>query len=688
MNHAPSHNDAHVTVGRWLGTYLIPGDYGAPQDLQQRLDSVVAARLAEDCGSCLEQFLNAADPAVWRIRNLALNFSLQTGFSHPDEVARNWGRRLASDIQSIVESAKQSDSVLRFPNSAAFLAQFVFDLAEGRAWEKWYYEEFEDLRGLPVSQVIRAVLLRRGLQPAEVILQIASSGRLETVLRALNEGDARTIYDSCSESASGLRQEEGLAKWTGIVLELWNAAPLRAGSRDENRFRDALRLLARTVSRFPIAQGEIRLKIVIDRLLELRHLLSQIRSASSIDAMVKNLARDDLRAAVDLATRAGASDPIAALSFFAERMQGDAHWGAQAVAVILGDSQQEKYLTSKTISEGQSFLSSFGGIFLLGLSLQALYFEELSDAVAEPSESPEETAAILRHLTAMKCLGRTRFADAADDPALRLFSGFEGHSFRQALESLDARQLNLAGIRKVLLETYIDREETHDLCLLAELVSLPEGAPVFILRDLARDEWLDIVPASADALEVSSLVQASLQRFSSVCERECKTLFLSESLALLVDFSHLGHIAGSVAVLHPSDDSIQCQLAGQLGLTREKLASRINASEKHYPFFSFSHIWPDFELDPVLDCTFSLIARAALKHFARKLSGFESSSPDHLYRNFLSGLSEIRCMDQHLEVRLPASPLSLILRMAGLQEQKYVPIWLKGPEVWLLPPQA
>jgi hypothetical protein len=346
----------------------------------------------------------------------------------------------------------------------------------------------------------------------------------------LDEGDARSIYDSCFKVASCLQQEEGLAKWTGVVLELWSAAPLRPGSRDENRFHDALRLLARTVSRFPVAQGDVPLKFVIDGLLELRHLLFQIGSASLIDAMVKNLARDDFRAAVELAAHAGASDPIAALTFFQERMQGDAHWGAQAVATILSDSQQEKYLTSKTISEGQSFLSSFGGIFLLGLSLQSLRFDELTNTAAAPCESPEKAAAILRHLAALKCLGRMHFADTADDPALRLFSGFEDHSFRQALQSMDAGQLNLAGGRKMLLETYMDHEECHDLCLFAELVSLPEGGPVFILRDLARDEWLDIEPASTAALEVSSLVQSSLQRFSSVCGRGCKSLFLSESL--------------------------------------------------------------------------------------------------------------------------------------------------------------
>jgi hypothetical protein len=686
VNQALSHGDAQVTVGRWLGTYLIPADYAAPQDLQQRLDRVVAGRLAEDCGSCLEQFLGTADPAVWRIRKLDMNFSLEAGFSDPDEVARTWGQRLAAGIHSIVEEAEQSDSIVRFPNRAAFVAQFVFDLAEGTAWEKWYYEEFEDLRVLSDSQIISAILLRRGLQPVEVILQLASNGRLETVLRALNDGDARAIYDSCFENASGALRDDGLEKWTGVVLELWNEAPLRAASRDENRFRDALRLFGRTLSRFPAWQGDAGLKIVIDGLLDLRRVLSTILSAHLIDSMIKKLACGDFQIAVELARGAGASDPNSALAFFADRMQGDADWGAQAVAVILGDSHQGRFLTSKTISEGESFLSSFGGIFLLGPSFQALRLGDLTDAATELCESPEKTSAILRHLAALKCLGQACFVDSGDDPAVRLFSGFDSSSFGQALENLDARQLNLDGAHKVLLQTLIGLEAGHVPCLFAELVSLPACSAAFILRDLAHDVWLDVLPASATET-VESLVYASLRRFSDLCESECNTLFLSESLASIADSSHLRGAGAQVFVLDRNDDSLQGQLAQQLDLTREQLTRRLNSSEDQYSYFSFSRFWPNFELAPSLDCMFSLIARAALKHFARKLCGFEASSPDYLHQNFLSGVSEVRWIDEHVEVRLPTCPLSLILRMAGLQEQKYVPPWLKGSEVWLFPPR-
>ena len=687
MNPALPNSDCHVTVGRWSGTYLVPANYSNTQDLQRRADKMIADRLASDCSLCLQQSLDLADPAVWRIRDLTVNLTLETSFSDLHGVTRSWGRRLATEIYSVVERGEESDSILRFPNKAAFLAQFIFDLAAGGAWEKWYYQEFEGLRVLSVRQAICAIFLRGDLPPVELILKLVDAGWLETVLLALNDADARLIFDLCFDTAAIAPRDTALDNWTGIVLELWNAAPLHAASRDDLRFHDALRLFGRTLSRYPSALADIGLNSVIDGLLDLRRLLSVVRSAHLLDSIIKNLASGDLQSAIALASGAGSSDPFAALTFFAERMQGDEHWGAQAVAVILGESHQERFLTSETISEGESFLSSFGGVFLLGPSFDALRLDEFANAAAEPSESPAKTAALLRHLAAVKCLGRNHVSDSADDPALRLFSGFAGRSFRQALEILDVPRLNLAGARNVLLQALMDRDESRQQCFFAEIVSTPAGNPVFLLRDLAHDEWLDLLPVPAAEADVAALVQTSLQRLSNIWKLNSPTLFLSESLFSLMDSSPLRQVADRVAVLRSGDDSTEEQLAGQLGLTREQLAFRLNAPQRHFPYFCLSQFWPDFELDPVLDCTFSLISRAALRHFARKLLGFEASSPDHLHQNFFFGLSEVRRCDQRLEVRLPASPLSLILRMAGLQQQKFAPAWLKGSEVWLLPPQ-
>jgi len=686
VNPAAQHNETQVTVGLWTGTYQLPRDFSVPRDLQLRLDSIVADRLALACRSFLEQSLNPADPSVWRVRDLTLNFSLDTGFSDVHGVACDWGRSLAFEILSIVEGGQVNDSILRFPNRAAFLAQFLADLAAGRAWGKWYYEEFSDLQMLPSRQVICSIFLRKDPLPADLLRQIASIGRLETVLQVLNESDAGLIFDLCFENAASTFRNENLQKWAGIVLELWNSAPLRAASRAEVQSRDALRLLIRTISRHSAGPSDLDLKRVINGLLAVRSVLLEIRKPSLMDSLFKQLAVFDLRSAVDTAFAAGAHDPGEALVLFSQMMQGDVAWASQAAAVVLGESNKERFLTCKSAAEGESVLSSFGGIFLLGHSLIGSALEESTRCASCASESPEKTVAILRHLAAIKCFGCARFADTSDDPALRLFSGMEGFSFLQALNDLDVRQLHLAGAHAVLLQALLDRHESHAPVLFADVISSSTENSVLLLRELVRDEWLDAFPVSDRQEDVSQLLRFSLQRFSAISKLDQPLVILGDSLSSRIEMSSLRQVL-HVDALNRIDEVTKEKLAMELGLSVPQLTLRLDSPQEHFPYLSLATNSSGFHPNSELDCFFTLVSRAALRLFSRKLFGFESSSPEHIFHNFLSGVSEIRRIGEHLEVRLPQSPLSMILRMAGLQNQKYAPSWLKGLEVWLLPPQ-
>jgi hypothetical protein len=91
-------------------------------------------------------------------------------------------------------------------------------------------------------------------------------------------------------------------------------------------------------------------------------------------------------------------------------------------------------------------------------------------------------------------------------------------------------------------------------------------------------------------------------------------------------------------------------------------------------------------MSAALDLTWSLVARAVLRHFAGRLIGFESSGPEHLYQNFLSGVSTVRTTGERIEVQLPQSPLAVILRLSGVWKQTYALPWLDGKEICLLPP--
>lgn len=680
-------NETHFTVGCWSGTYHVPRKTSDLRGLQIRLDEIISEQLGLVCQSFLEEYLNGADSSVWRVRDLSLNFSIDAGFADAHSVARDWGRSLASEVLSIVEGEEVNDSVLRFPNRAAYLAQFLSDLASSLAWGKWYYEEFSDLQVLSIRQAICSIFLRKEASAADLLLRIASTGHLESVLSALNEEDARLIFDICFDSAPSSSRPHNLQKWAGIVVELWNSALLRAGSHSANRFRDALRLLARTLSRHPAGEGDLELQAVIHGLLELRPVLLQIRKPCLMESLFERLAAFDLQSATEIAARCGVHNPKEALSFFAQLMQGDVTWAQQAAGVVLSESNTEKFLTSTNIRIGESFLSPFGGIFLLGPSLINSSLDGLARYASDSCESPDKTAAVLRHLAAVKCFGGNRFAETSGDPALRLFSGMEALAFTEVLQDVNAGQLRLADAHDALLQSLSISYRSHEPLLFADLVSLSSDRSVLILHELAHDEWLDAVQMASYGDDALGLLQSSLQGISTIWKLGHPVLFLGESLSSQIDMLVPRQTVENVRALHRMDDRTEENLASQLGLTRRQLTYRLESAKQHFKYFSLAASWPGFELNPSLDCLFTLISRAALRQFSRKLFGFESSSPNHIYENFLSGIGEIRRVSDHLEVRLPQSPLSMILRMAGLQDQKYVLPWLKGMEVWLLPPQ-
>jgi hypothetical protein len=673
-------DDSRLTVGHWVSTYRVPSD-AAANDPRRRFAQITPDLLAERCAAIIAPVVRSEDASVWRIRRLNLQASAGPSRVPGADAADTWSRQFAFSLAKVLQQGEQSDAVLRFENYPDFVARFVLDLAGNRAWDKWYYEEFEDLRIFRPGQAIRTVLLQAPGLAADVTIELAARNTLDVVLSVLTQKDASLIFDACFAPASATHTAAGVDKWVAFLLESCAAAPLSSFAPFEHSACDALRLFARAVSAQPGTPFDEALRGAILGLLELRRVLATVRSPLVLESVIRKAAAGDLDAAAALALRGGSFEPGAALRFFADRMQGDPDWGREAAAVILSGNLPARVVSLSSVPEGTSLLSPFAGIFLLGPSFLNLRCGQLTDSMAEPCEDPATLSAALRQWLAVKCFGSTRAAGVVGDAAVALFTGFTGPSLRSSLSALAVAPLPLDAARDFHRQSLRECEHFSDRCLFAERITL-EDRNVFVLRDLVHNEWLELRTIPPENEDLSLVLFNTLARVFPGSAQRPKLLVLSDSLASRLDISALRSAADECLVAHPPDAA---QLAASSGLSESRLRILLAATAQELTYFSTRAFLPDTPAR--LDDAFTLIARSVLRDFSRRLYGFELSSPDYLYQNFLAGTGSVLCRDEALEVRLPPSALSLILRMAGLQQQKFQPPWLQGREVWLLPPQ-
>jgi hypothetical protein len=607
-----------LTIRRWSTTCLLPSGHAAPEEFRARIHDLMNARLRDSCRDSILQVLPRDDSSVWRIRKLNLDLAFAMGDGTDDRIVRETGVRFAETVARVISSGEIGDQVLFFPNRAAFVAQFLFDLAAGRAWGKWYYVEFESLSSLPTHLAVTEALIREpGLCP-RCIAGLAVSGKLEEVTQVLTERDAERIYQAAFD-ASEPEVGEHVGVWISRLLVLWGEAPLRPASQDEMRFRDGLRLLGRAALKFPEFHRDQGFKTALDCLLEIRRVAVAQHSPTDLVRLIHWLATGDIASGLSSARKSGVDpsvglvrrrksgvDPSVGLvrrrksgvdpsvdlvRTFVATMDGDTHWAEQAIGVITREDSPGKAAAGvitnedsrgKAAASGEAmYLSSFAGVFLLGPSLLKVRLGEISEAVTRSCDKPAQAGACFRQLILLKCLGRERARNAASDPAIRLLAGAE----------------NDFGVGAV--QTKWNDFFDHD--------SKSAGAP-------------------------------------------------NESLGLSLIRS----------MLTEDGDSVPDQLT--------------SADEAYY---SLADLWPEARLPHDLDAGCSLIANSIIRHFARRLFGFHSSSPEHLYQNFLAGTGALVVSADRLEVRLPRSPLTIILQLSGVANQTYAMPWLNGRNICL-----
>jgi hypothetical protein len=581
--------EVRVVIGFWRNTYVVPASHPAPEELCGRLDRLAQEAAPEVCAQRLEQALAPDDPSVWLIRELTLEFPMDAGRQAEDRASRAWGEQFSRGLLAAVTREPVGEDVLHFPDRAAFLAQFLSDLVSGRAWGKWYYDEFDWLHATAPGRAIAEALMREPAHAAAAIVRLAVSGCLRDVLLSLTPAEARDVYGLCG-APGGPAKDDAVRAWTGRLLELWNEAPLRV--REENLQRDGLWLFGRAAVGQAGAVDDPNLRAALDGLLALRAELAAAPSASALDALVRS------------AASGGGGDRSPALEFLARTAQGDTAWAAEAAGVLLSEDFRRRAPGVRRHA-GQVLLTKFGGLFRLGRSFLESGMEEFAASGTVP-------AAAVRHAVAVACIGAARAHRAADDPAVRLFTGYEGNW--GAAVPCGASVATLLGLLAASGRCRGERLSPGTLML-------PSGAQAVLVRDTLQNEWVWAREGeSRDAIEEGvRAIAATTCAMPEVIQEDA-------------------------------------------------------AEQRAFGWFCSREAPAD------LSCV--LAARAVLRHFSRRLMGFQATGPEYLWANFLDAQASVEEIGDRLEVTLADTPLSLVLRMAGIWTESYYVPWI-GREICL-----
>src|SRR5712691_5498965 len=150
--------DGHI--GRRHCDYRVMSARDAAGPITARLHRLAQTQVAEILAEALDQAFGD-DPTVYVLRRVKAHVVLQAEGTLPDaHLARRWGEHLAGTIvRSIANDLADSSNLIRFADQADYVAHFVADLLQGRAWQCWFYGSFAPLQGHSTRTVVRTVLL-------------------------------------------------------------------------------------------------------------------------------------------------------------------------------------------------------------------------------------------------------------------------------------------------------------------------------------------------------------------------------------------------------------------------------------------------------------------------------------------------------------------------------------------------
>jgi len=435
-----------LTIERMRNVYRVAADDPAPDEVRFRLDKLAVDEVVHACRSRLAELLDDNDPSIWIIRSLDVDLAVDASACSSQRAGFAWGEHLALEISRTLERG-QGEFVVRFPNRAAYLAQWARDMAAGRAWGKWYYADFDSLGSLSQSAAIAEGIIR---EPGarDIVLCLHKEGALEPVLATLTSYDADRLYRGLGGSGN-----DG-ARWASRLLALWNSA-----LNTHSHIGDQIRLWAAVAYEWSDDADYAGLQYAIDQLLDLRDVLAQIGSTDLSHQFLSEVIAGHFKEALFLLTGRQIHLDATLLNFIRTASSGNADWASFTAATLAPHS---------TSNREELFLSEFAGVFLLTSAFHDLQIQQAVQAAASDSSESPHAAAILRFLLAVRCLGADRVASAIHDRAVMEFAGMpsavtldEMASVLKAADTQSAHAIVEAAIKELYGDEVTEEAERH-----------------------------------------------------------------------------------------------------------------------------------------------------------------------------------------------------------------------------------
>ena len=184
--------------------------YRVPRGSEFRAGSGAAAQAAlrEGLSKGLER-LQGDREGVWLVRALGVRVATSPDWSQ-DRVASAIGREASKALQKALDGGPDGEDVLWFPSRSAFLGRFLADCAEGHAFGRWPYREFEKWSGLAQSAALREAIVADPDVGRDALANLLP-GELRRVLRQLTAGDCEGVFEALARSDASESEALGSA---------------------------------------------------------------------------------------------------------------------------------------------------------------------------------------------------------------------------------------------------------------------------------------------------------------------------------------------------------------------------------------------------------------------------------------------------------------------------------------------